>query len=86
MQRKWLKTEGRIRKYDPAWVPDKSSRERLDALLKIWQVTAYSITNAMHLSEAIRGGGVTPGSPRSFAQRRLQILPNQNQGCLTKSY
>ena len=61
MQRKWLKTEGGIRKYDPAWVPDKSSRERLDALLKIWQVTAYSITNA-----PIRGppgGGGDSGEP-----------------------
>lgn len=85
MQRKWLKTEGRIRKYDPAWVPDKSSRERLDALLKIWQVTAYSITNAPIRGHP-GGGGGTPGSHRVFARRRLQILPNQNQGCLTKSY
>ena len=57
MQRKWLKTEGRIRKYDPAWVPDKSSRERLDALLKIWQVTAYSITNAPIRGHPGGGGG-----------------------------
>ena len=58
MQRKWLKTEGRIRKYDPAWVPDKSSRERLDALLKIWQVTAYSITNAPIRGHPGGGGGL----------------------------
>ena len=32
------------------------------------------------------GGGVIPGSPRSFAQRRLQIPLTQNQDCLTKSY
>ena len=61
MQRKWLKTEGRIRKYDPAWVPDKSSRERLDALLKIWQVTAYSITNAPIRGHP--GGGWLRGAP-----------------------
>ena len=61
MQRKWLKTEGRIRKYDPAWVPDKSSRERLDALLKIWQVTAYSITNAPIRGHP--GGGGDSGEP-----------------------
>ena len=40
----------------------------------------------MHLSAAIRGGRVIPGSPRSFAQRRLQIPLTQNQDCLTKSY
>ena len=62
MQRKWLKTEGRIRKYDPAWVPDKSSRERLDALLKIWQVTAYSITNAPIRGHP-GGGGWLRGAP-----------------------
>ena len=62
MQRKWLKTEGRIRKYDPAWVPDKSSRERLDALLKIWQVTAYSITNAPIRGHP-GGGGWHRGAP-----------------------
>lgn len=63
MQRKWLKTEGRIRKYDPAWVPDKSSRERLDALLKIWQVTAYSITNAPIRGHPGGGGGWLRGAP-----------------------
>ena len=63
MQRKWLKTEGRIRKYDPAWVPDKSSSERLDALLKIWQVTAYSITNAPIRGHPGGGGGWHRGAP-----------------------
>ena len=64
MQRKWLKTEGRIRKYDPAWwVSDKSSRERLDALLKIWQVTAYSTTNAPIRGHPGGRGGWLRGAP-----------------------
>ena len=39
----------------------------------------------MHLSAAI-SGGVTPGNPRAFAQRRLQIPPTQKEDFLTKSY
>ena len=32
------------------------------------------------------GGEVTPGNPRAFAQRRLQIPPTQKEDFLTKSY
>ena len=39
----------------------------------------------MHLSAAIPGG-VTPGNPRAFAPRHLQIPLTQGQYSSTKSY
>ena len=55
------------------------------AVWRLWTNAGTALTLVvMHLSAAIRG--VTPGNPRSFAQRRLQIPPTQKQDRLTKSY
>ena len=50
--------------------------------LRTQDINVCAITQ---LSAAIPGG-VTQENPRSFAQRRLQIPPTQNQDCLTKNY
>ena len=55
------------------------------AVWRLWTNAGTALTLVvMPLSAAIRV--VTPGNPRSFAQRRLQIPPTQKQDRLTKSY
>ena len=54
-----------------------------------WQPFCDRPEEIMHLSAAIPGGlpgGLTPGNPRAFAPRYLQIPPTQGQYSSTKSY